>query len=81
MTLLRLGNAVVDTDEVISQGYDFIGLKIAGMLKVQKLTVLNDLIISGKDKWYPPGTPVEISGFVYASDIYLSNPNITVGES
>lgn len=78
MTLLQLGSAVVSTDEVISQGYDFIGLKIAGMLKVQQETIDSDLIISGKDPWYPPSKPVEVTGMIYTSDVYLSNYNITV---
>ena len=33
-----IGSAVVTTDDVIAQGYDFLYLKMGGMLKVQVAT-------------------------------------------
>nr|UVX89094.1 MAG: hypothetical protein [Bacteriophage sp.] len=56
MSKMLIGNGVVTTDEVIKQGYDFVGLKMAGMLKVQEDTVEQDLTIKGADKYLPPGT-------------------------
>lgn len=55
MSKMLIGNGVVTTDEVIKQGYDFVGLKMAGMLKVQEPTVEQDLTIKGADPYYPPG--------------------------
>ena len=56
MSKSLIGNGVVDTDDVIKQGYDFVGLKMAGMLKVQEVTHEQDLTIKGDEPYYPPGT-------------------------
>lgn len=33
MATMKIGNGVVDTDDVEAQGFDYVGLKMAGMLK------------------------------------------------
>lgn len=42
-----IGSNVVTTDDVIAAGYDFMYLKMGGMLKVQGATVDGDLTIKG----------------------------------
>lgn len=49
-----IGSAVVTTDDVIAQGYDFAYLKMGGMLKVQEATVDGDLTIKGDAAYEPP---------------------------
>jgi hypothetical protein len=49
-----IGSAVVTTDDVIAQGYDFLPLKMGGMLKVQEATVDGDLTIKGDAAYVPP---------------------------
>lgn len=53
-----IGNAVVTTDDVIAQGYDYSYLKMAGMLKVQKATVDGDLTSKGDTAWEAPSALV-----------------------
>lgn len=55
MSKSLIGNGVVNTDDVIEQGYDFVGLKMAGMLKVEEETHEQDLTIAGTSKYRPPG--------------------------
>lgn len=51
---LPIGSAVVTTDEVIAQGYDFLPLKMGGMLKVQEQTVEDDLTVKGGTAYEAP---------------------------
>lgn len=55
MSKSLIGNGVVNTADVIEQGYDFVGLKMAGMLKVEEETHEQDLTIAGTSKYRPPG--------------------------
>lgn len=74
-----IGSAVVTTDDVIAQGYDFLPLKMGGMLKVQEATVDGDLTIKG-DTAYEAPKPLGFSTDLAASapDVYLNN-NETFG--
>nr|UVM84367.1 MAG: hypothetical protein [Bacteriophage sp.] len=82
MSKMLIGNGVVTTDEVIKQGYDFVGLKMAGMLKVQEPTVEQDLTIKGDEQYYPPGHVFPLAFTTdlptTAPDVYLNN-NETFG--
>lgn len=49
-----IGSAVTTTDDVIAQGYDFVYLKMGGMLKVQEGTVDGDLTIKGDTAYEAP---------------------------
>lgn len=77
MPKMMIGNGVVDTDDVIAQGYDFVGLKMGGMLKVQEETVDKDLTIKGDEEYYPPGHvfPLAFTTNLPANapDVYLGN--------
>jgi hypothetical protein len=42
-----IGSNVITTDDVIAAGYDFVYLKMGGMLKVQGATVDGDLTLKG----------------------------------
>lgn len=73
MSKSLIGNGVVDTDDVIAQGYDFVGLKMAGMLKVQEPTVDNDLTLKGDEQYYPPG---HIFPLAFTTDLPTSAPDV-----
>ncbi|QYN79849.1 head outer capsid protein [Kosakonia phage Kc283] len=66
MSKSLIGNGVVNTDDVIEQGYDFVGLKMAGMLKVQEETYEQDLTIAGTSKYRPPGY---VSDLAFTTDL------------
>jgi len=66
MSKILIGNGVTTTDEVIAQGYDFVGLKMAGMLKVQEETHEQDLTIAGTSKYRPPGY---VSDLAFTTDL------------
>lgn len=66
MSKSLIGNGVVNTDDVIEQGYDFVGLKMAGMLKVQEATHEQDLTIAGTSKYRPPGY---VSDLAFTTDL------------
>lgn len=66
MSKSLIGNGVVDTDDVIEQGYDFVGLKMAGMLKVEEETHEQDLTIAGTSKYRPPGY---VSDLAFTTDL------------
>lgn len=78
MSKMLIGNGVVTTDEVIKQGYDFVGLKMAGMLKVQEPTVEQDLTIKGADPYYPPG---HVYPLVFTTDLPTTAPDVYLGNS
>lgn len=40
-----IGHSVITTDDVIAAGYDFVYLKMGGMLKVAKSTVDGDFVV------------------------------------
>lgn len=78
MSKMMIGNGVVDTDDVIAQGYDFVGLKMGGMLKVQEDTVEQDLTIKGDEQYYPPGT---IFPLAFNTDLPTSAPDVYLGNN
>lgn len=78
MSKSLIGNGVVDTDEVIAQGYDFVGLKMAGMLKVQETTVKEDLTIKGDEQYYPPG---HVFPLAFTTDLPTSAPDVYLGNN
>lgn len=49
-----IGSGVVTTDHVIAQGYDFVYLKMGGMLKVQESQVDGDLVLGAGAAYVPP---------------------------
>lgn len=49
-----IGSSVVTTDHVIAQGYDFVYLKMGGMLKVQSAQVDGDLTLGSGAAYAPP---------------------------
>jgi len=78
MSKSLIGNGIVDTDDVIEQGYDFVGLKMAGMLKVQEATVEQDLTIKGDEQYYPPG---HIFPLAFTTDLPTTAPDVYLGNS
>lgn len=78
MSKMLIGNGVVTTDEVIKQGYDFVGLKMAGMLKVQEPTVEQDLTIKGDEQYYPPG---HVFPLAFTTDLPTTAPDVYLNNS
>lgn len=78
MSKMLIGNGVVTTDEVIKQGYDFVGLKMAGMLKVQEPTVEQDLTIKGDEQYYPPG---HVFPLAFTTDLPTTAPDVYLGNN
>lgn len=78
MNKMLIGNGVVTTDEVIKQGYDFVGLKMAGMLKVQEPTVKQDLTIKGDEKYYPPD---HVFPLAFTTDLPTTAPDVYLGNN
>ena len=78
MSKMLIGNGVVTTDEVIKQGYDFVGLKMAGMLKVQEPTVEQDLAIKGDEQYYPPG---HVFPLAFTTDLPTTAPDVYLNNS
>lgn len=54
MATMKIGNGVVDTDDVEAQGFDYVGLKMAGMLKAPEQQVDSDLTLASSIKYTPP---------------------------
>lgn len=78
MPKMMIGNGVVDTDDVIAQGYDFVGLKMGGMLKVQEETVDKDLTIKGDEEYYPPG---HVFPLAFTTDLPANAPDVYLGNN
>lgn len=78
MSKMLIGNGVVTTDEVIKQGYDFVGLKMAGMLKVQEPTVEQDLTIKGDEQYHPPG---HVFPLAFTTDLPTTAPDVYLGNN
>lgn len=55
MPFMRIGDAVVNTDDVEAQGHDFVGLKMGGMLKAPSQKAGSDLTVGVGAKYRPPG--------------------------
>lgn len=72
-----IGSAVVTTDDVIAQGYDFVYLKMGGMLKVQEATVDGDLTIKG-DTAYEPPVPLSFSTDLAATKSVATGAALTL---
>lgn len=68
-----IGSAVVTTDDVIAQGYDFLPLKMGGMLKVQEATVDGDLTIKGDEQYYPSG---HVFPLAFTTDLPTTAPDV-----
>lgn len=49
-----IGHSVITTDDVIAAGYDFVYLKMGGMLKVQGQQVNSDLTVGMGAAYLPP---------------------------
>lgn len=49
-----IGSGVITTDHVIAQGYDFVYLKMGGMLKVKEAQVDGDLTVGSGTAYAPP---------------------------
>lgn len=61
MRSINISSNTIDTDDAITAGFDFIGLKNGGMLKVQGDTVDGDLTIKGDTKYVPPGNESDVA--------------------
>ena len=72
-----IGSGVVTTDDVIAQGYDFVYLKMGGMLKVQEATVEGDLTIKG-DTAYAPPVPLSLSTDLAATKTVATGAQLTL---
>lgn len=72
-----IGAGVVTTDDVIAQGYDFVYLKMGGMLKVQENTVETDLTIKG-DTAYEPPVPLSFSTDLAATKSVATGAQLTL---
>lgn len=72
-----IGSTVVTTDDVIAQGYDFVYLKMGGMLKVQEATVEGDLIVKG-DTAYQPPVPLSFSTDLAATKSVATGAALTL---
>lgn len=72
-----IGSTVVTTDDVIAQGYDFVYLKMGGMLKVQETTVETDLTIKG-DTAYEPPVPLSFSTDLAATKSVATGAALTL---
>lgn len=72
-----IGSTVVTTDDVIAQGYDFVYLKMGGMLKVQETTVETDLTIKG-DTAYEPPVPLSFSTDLAATKSVATGAQLTL---
>ena len=72
-----IGSSVVTTDDVIAQGYDFLPLKMGGMLKVQEATVDGDLTIKG-DTDYEPQVPLSFSTDLAATKSVATGAALTL---
>lgn len=72
-----IGSGVVTTDDVIAQGYDFVYLKMGGMLKVQEATVEGDLTVKGDTKYVPPA-PLSFSTDLAATKSVATGAALTL---
>lgn len=72
-----IGSAVTTTDDVIAQGYDFLPLKMGGMLKVQEATVDGDLTIKG-DTAYEAPVPLSFSTDLAATKSVATGAQLTL---
>lgn len=72
-----IGSGVVTTDDVIAQGYDFVYLKMGGMLKVQEATVEGDLTVKGDTKYAPP-VPLSFSTDLAATKSVATGAALTL---
>lgn len=72
-----IGSNVVTTDDVIAQGYDFLPLKMGGMLKVQEATVNGDLTVKG-DTAYEPPVPLSLSTDLTATKSVAAGATLTL---
>lgn len=66
MATMKIGNGVVDTDDVEAQGFDYVGLKMAGMLKAPEQQVDSDLTLASGTKYRPPGY---VSDLAFTTDL------------
>lgn len=72
-----IGSGVVTTDDVIAQGYDFVYLKMGGMLKVQEATVEGDLTVKGDTAYVPP-VPLSLSTDLAATKSVATGAQLTL---
>ena len=72
-----IGSGVVTTDDVIAQGYDFLYLKMGGMLKVQEVTHEGDLTVKGDTKYAPP-VPLSFSTDLAATKSVATGAALTL---
>ena len=72
-----IGSGVVTTDDVIAQGYDFLYLKMGGMLKVQEGTHEGDLTVKGDTKYAPP-VPLSFSTDLAATKSVATGAALTL---
>ena len=72
-----IGSGVVTTDDVIAQGYDFLYLKMGGMLKVQEGTHEGDLTVKGATKYAPP-VPLSFSTDLAATKSVATGAALTL---
>ena len=72
-----IGSGVVTTDDVIAQGYDFLYLKMGGMLKVQVVTHKGDLTVKGDIKYAPP-VPLSFSTDLAATKSVATGAALTL---
>jgi hypothetical protein len=66
MATIKIGNGVVDTDDVEAQGFDYVGLKMAGMLKAPEQQVNSDLTLASGTKYRLPGY---VSDLAFTTDL------------
>jgi len=66
-----IGSAVVTTDHVIAQGYDFVYLKMGGMLKVREEQVDGDLTV-GSGAAYAAPTALSFSTNLAATKAFTT---------
>lgn len=74
MATMKIGNGVVDTDDVEAQGFDYVGLKMAGMLKAPEQQIDSDLTLASGTKYRPPGYE---STLAFTTDLTASKEGVS----